>query len=153
MNQRQVSRWAENKVGGPVSKKVTLTVLKVGSCGRSRVLAINKHSNRLNRSDQFWSSSSIPQFLKSVEEDGRWDVNLTGLADFTGLELVAFLSSIFFSASYPLKPGDLMVLWPSPTPTTDTCAGSTRVVPRVTEDGGSLDGVEDLVSRFSFFNL
>ena len=32
-----------------------------------------------------------------------------------------------------------------------TCAGSTRVGLRVTEDGGSLDGDEDLVS--CFFNL
>ena len=36
----------------------TLTVLKVISCGRSRVLVNRSASNWLNRSDHFWSSSS-----------------------------------------------------------------------------------------------
>ena len=68
----------------------------------------------------------------------------------------AFFSSTFyfFSAGGALKPGDLTVPWPSTTPTTDRCAGSTRVGVSVSEAEGSLLAVEvDSASRFSFFIL
>ena len=93
--------------GGPW-EGVTLTVLKVGSCGWLRDLAIKKASYRLNRPNHFWSSYSI---LESVEEDGRWDVDLTDLSSLTSSELVAFLSSVFFfSAGCPLKPNSALAI-------------------------------------------
>ena len=156
-------------LAGGVWVSATLTVLKVGSCGRSRVLAINNASNRLNRSDHFWSSSAN---LESVEEDvsgrleagfswlvqveasGHLEDDFTALSGLTDLEDVDFLPSafLFFSAGGALKPGDLEVFWPSTTPTTDTSARSTRLGLRVLVKG-SLAGVEDMASRLSFFNL
>ena len=56
---------------------MTLTVLNVGSCGRLRVLAISKASKWLNRSDHFWSCSSI--LFSADDDDGRLDVDLTDL--------------------------------------------------------------------------
>ena len=80
-------------------------------------------------------------FLVLVDvEAGGWLVGFTPLSEF-----------LFFSAG-ALKPGDLDVLWPSTTPTTDTSDGSTRVGLRVSFEG-SLAGVNDLASRFSFFSL
>ena len=110
---------------------------------------------RLNRSDHFWSIFSI-FWSVDINEAGRLDEDLTDLSGLTDLELLTFLSSLFFffSAGCSLKPGDPEVLWPSTTPTTDTSAGSIRVGLRVvSEDGGFLAGVEDLDSRFSFLIL
>ena len=79
-----------------------------------------------------------------------YDEDLAGLSDLTDLKVEA----LFFLSAGALKPGDLTVPWPSTTPTTVTCAGSTRVGLTVTEDEGSLLGVVVfLESRFSFLIL
>ena len=114
-------------------------------------------SSRLNRSDHSWSSSSILWSVDTVA--GRLeeavDEDLVDLSDLTDLD-DDFLSStfFFFSAGCALKSGDLTVPWPSTSPTTDTCARSTRVGLRVTEEVDvCLPGVAVfLESRLSFFN-
>ena len=112
-------------------------------------------SRRLNRSNHFWSSSAILWSVDTVA--GRLeeavDEALVDLSDLTDLDDDFLSSTFFFSAGYALKLGNLTVPWPSTTPTTDTCAGSTRVGLRVTESA-SLLGVEvDLASLFSFLSL
>ena len=96
---------------------------------------------------------SEADFPVEVEASGRLEDGFTALSDLTDLDVEDFLLSdfLFFSGG-ALKPGDLEVLWPSTTPTTDTRAGSTRVGLRVSSVEGSLEGV-DLASRFSFFSL
>ena len=86
-------------------------------------------------------------FLVLVDvEAGGW------LVGFTPLSENFLLSEFLFFSAGALKPGDLDVLWPSTTPTTDTSHESTRVGLRVSFEG-SLAGVNDLASRFSFFSL
>ena len=132
-----------------------MTVWKVGSL--SSVLASNKASKLLKRSDHFWSSSAIFESVVSL-------AGLLSLTDFAGLsecdlalDVVALSLSIFFIllASSP-EPGDCDIPWPSTTPIIDTEAGSTRE--GLGECTLSLLGVESsdsslLASHFSFLSL
>ena len=93
---------------------------------------------------------SEADFSVEVEAGGRLEEVFTALSDLTDLDVEDFLLSDFlFCSGGALKPGDLEVLWPSTTPTTDMMVGSTRVGLRVSSVEGSLEGV-DLASRFFF---